>query len=85
MTSLMKSFVDVTLGSQFPIQNLPYGVFRPSAGAPPRPGVAIGDSVVDLSVLADAGLFKGPLLANSSCFSQVHHLRPTHQQTLLLL
>ena len=71
MASMMKSFVDVTPGSQFPIQNLPYGVFRPSAGASPRPGVAIGESVLDLSVLADAGLFKGPLLAKSDCFSQV--------------
>ncbi|XP_024391885.1 fumarylacetoacetase [Physcomitrium patens] len=70
MASLMKSFVDVSPGSQFPIQNLPYGVFRPSAGASPRPGVAIGDSVVDLSVLSEAGLFKGPLLSSSSCFSQ---------------
>ncbi|KAG0590516.1 hypothetical protein KC19_1G105200 [Ceratodon purpureus] len=70
MASMMKSFVDVTPGSQFPIQNLPYGVFRPSAGASPRPGVAIGESVLDLSVLADAGLFKGPLLAKSNCFSQ---------------
>jgi fumarylacetoacetase len=66
----MKSFVEVAPGSQFPIQNLPFGVFRPSHGASARPGVAIGDSVVDLSVLADAGLFKGPLLANSNCFSQ---------------
>ncbi|XP_024372480.1 fumarylacetoacetase [Physcomitrium patens] len=70
MASSMKSFVDVAPGSQFPIQNLPFGVFRPSSGATPRPGVAIGDSVVDLSVLSDAGLFSGPLLSNSTCFSQ---------------
>jgi len=68
---MMKSFVDVAPESQFPIQNLPFGVFRPSDGASPRPGVAIGDFVVDLSVLADAGLFEGPSLSNSSCFSQV--------------
>ncbi|KAG0579725.1 hypothetical protein KC19_4G119600 [Ceratodon purpureus] len=68
MASLMKSFVEVAPGSQFPIQNLPFGVFRPSNGASPRPGVAIGEFVVDLSVLADAGLFSGPVLA--SCFSQ---------------
>ncbi|MEB2398425.1 MAG: fumarylacetoacetase [Alcaligenaceae bacterium] len=37
----------------FPIQNLPFGVFRP-AGANDgfRPGVAIGDSVLDLAALA---------------------------------
>jgi fumarylacetoacetase len=78
MASLMRSFVDVTPGSQFPIQNLPFGVFRPSAGASPRPGVAIGDSVVDLSVLSDAGLFCGPLLSESSCFTQVAPF-PTHR------
>jgi len=37
--------------SHFPIQNLPYGVFRPKAGGPPRVGVAIGDLVLDLALL----------------------------------
>ena len=78
MASLMKSFVDVAPGSQFPIQNLPFGVFRPSVDFAPRPGVAIGDFVVDLSVLSLAGLFNGPLLSNSSCFSQVSSF-PTHR------
>src|SRR3546814_7101272 len=33
----------------FPIQNLPFGVFRPIGGAQDfRPGVAIGDKVLDL-------------------------------------
>lgn len=39
----------------FPIQNLPYGVFS-RAGAAPRCGVAIGDSVLDLARLERAGL-----------------------------
>src|SRR3546814_9293316 len=39
----------------FPIQNLPFGVFRPIGGAQDfRPGVAIGDKVLDLAALADA-------------------------------
>jgi hypothetical protein len=46
-------------------------VFRPSEGGEPRPGVAIGDLVLDLSVIAAAGLFNGPLLSSSTCFSQV--------------
>lgn len=41
----------------FPIQNLPYGVFATADGAP-RAGVAIGDSIVDLAALADAGLLQ---------------------------
>jgi len=70
MVAVMESFVKVAPSSQFPLQNLPYGVFKPAAGGPARPGVAIGDCVVDLSILSDAGLFKGPLLSASDCFSQ---------------
>ena len=42
--------------SDFPIQNLPFGIFRPGTDAAPRAGVAIGDSILDLSVLEEAGL-----------------------------
>ena len=35
-------------GSDFPLQNLPFGRFRRAAGAPWRIGVAIGDQVLDL-------------------------------------
>ncbi|WP_292959535.1 fumarylacetoacetase [Novosphingobium sp. UBA1939] len=35
----------------FPIQNLPFGVFSPK-GQDPRPGAAIGDSIVDLRAIA---------------------------------
>ncbi|MFJ5383654.1 fumarylacetoacetase, partial [Cupriavidus sp. CER94] len=41
--------------THFPLQNLPYGIFSMGNGAP-RVGVAIGDHVLDLSVLDDAGL-----------------------------
>jgi fumarylacetoacetase len=43
----------------FPIQNLPLGVFAPPSGGP-RGGVAIGDDIFDLSAALDAGLFTGP-------------------------
>ena len=39
----------------FPIQNLPFGMFSPLAGAP-RAGVAIGDMILDLRAVAEAGL-----------------------------
>jgi fumarylacetoacetase len=42
----------------FPIQNLPLGVFSPRRGAP-RGGVAIGDHILDLPAALRAGLFKG--------------------------
>ena len=52
----LKSFVPVVRDSHFPIQNLPYGVFTTPANYSPRIGVAIGDQVLDLSVLEQAGL-----------------------------
>ncbi|MDB5757946.1 MAG: fahA [Burkholderia sp.] len=42
---------------EFPIQNLPYGIFR-TAGAAPRAGVAIGASILDLAVLAQEGVLQ---------------------------
>src|SRR5215207_7971307 len=42
----------------FPIQNLPLGVFSPSEGGP-RAGVAIGDMILDLAETQAAGLFTG--------------------------
>ena len=43
---------------EFPIQNLPLGVFSPPGGRP-RIGVAIGDQILDLAAVADAGLLDG--------------------------
>jgi fumarylacetoacetase len=50
--------VPVAADSPFPLANLPYGVFSPP-GAPPRVGVAIGASVLDLAALAGGGLLPG--------------------------
>jgi fumarylacetoacetase len=44
--------------TDFPIQNLPFGVFR-RGGGEARGGVAIGDRIVDLAEAAKAGLFSG--------------------------
>lgn len=41
--------------THFPLQNLPYGVFS-TKGQSPRVGVAIGDQVLDLAALDEAGL-----------------------------
>nr|GEV09389.1 fumarylacetoacetase [Tanacetum cinerariifolium] len=66
----MKSFIQVKPESHFSIHNLPYGVFKHSGNASPRPGVAIGDYVLDLSEIHSAGLFDGPLISASDCFHQ---------------
>jgi fumarylacetoacetase len=51
-----RSFLDSANApdADFPIQNLPFGVFRPAAGAAPRVGVAIGDQVLDVAAAGDA-------------------------------
>lgn len=43
-------------GADFPLQNLPHGIFSTS-DSPARGGVAIGDSIVDLGGLVQAGVF----------------------------
>ncbi len=42
----------------FPLQNLPLGIFRPPGGEP-RGGVAIGEEILDLGAALEAGLFAG--------------------------
>ncbi len=47
------SWLDSANGSDFPIQNLPYGRFRPKASAEAfRCGLAVGDQVLDIAHLA---------------------------------
>lgn len=46
----LKSWVDVAPDSDFPIQNLPFGIFK-TEREKPRVGVAIGDMVLDLRAL----------------------------------
>ncbi|KAF3778589.1 Fumarylacetoacetase [Nymphaea thermarum] len=68
---VMRSFVDVDPDSHFPLENLCFGVFKPADDEEGRPGVAIGNFVLDLSEIAAAGLFSGPILSgNSPCFFQ---------------
>src|SRR4051794_7225752 len=54
----LRSFIEVASGSHFSLENLPFGVFRPR-GLSARVGTAIGDQILDLSVLEEAGHF-GP-------------------------
>jgi len=53
----LRSFIDVSPDSAFPIQNLPYGIFKPRDGTA-RAGVAIGELILDLSVLEELGHFR---------------------------
>jgi fumarylacetoacetase len=52
----MKSWIKVENDSDFSIHNIPFGIFS-YGNDYPRPATRIGDTVVDLSVLADFGYF----------------------------
>jgi fumarylacetoacetase len=69
MPAVLKSFIDVAPDSHFPIQNLPFGVFKPAQGDA-RVGVAIGEFVLDLSVLEEAGHFRGSEFPGRRVFSE---------------
>lgn len=51
----MASWINVAADSDFSIHNIPFGIFKTPMG-PARAGSAIGDYVIDLSALAQAGL-----------------------------
>ncbi|MCF6754375.1 fumarylacetoacetase [Pseudomonas stutzeri] len=58
----LRSWVESANGHpDFPLANLPLGVFS-QGGDEPRGGVAIGDYIFDLAAACDAGLFAGAAL-----------------------
>ncbi|MEL6867787.1 MAG: fumarylacetoacetase, partial [Bacteroidota bacterium] len=52
----LQSWVDVPENSDFPIQNLPFGIFQ-TASTGPRLCSAIGNQVIDLFKLSQLGFF----------------------------
>src|SRR5947208_17064941 len=69
MDSPLRSFIEVPRDSHFPIQNLPFGIFQSKEGKP-RVGVAIGDLIVDLSVLEELGHFRLPEFGDRQVFTE---------------
>ena len=69
MPAFSKSFIEVAPDSHFPIQNIPFGVFKPAQG-PARVGVAIGEFVLDLSVLEQLGHFRSNEFKGGAVFSE---------------
>ncbi len=67
---MLKSFIEISPDSHFPIQNLPYGVFKLRSGSDACVGVAIGNYVLDLSVLEEKGLFKKTNLGDKIVFNR---------------
>jgi fumarylacetoacetase len=55
------SVIEIPDGSTFGLDNLPYGVFS-VGGGPPRVGVRVGDSVLDLAAALSDEVFAAPSL-----------------------
>lgn len=66
----MQSFLQIASDSDFTLHNLPFGIFKPRAGGTPRVGTAIGEFILDLSVLHDAGFFKRTNVASQNVFRE---------------
>ncbi len=52
----LKSWVEVANDSDFSIYNIPFGIYSVRDGVP-KPATRLGDTIIDLSVLADFGYF----------------------------
>ncbi|XP_057370834.1 fumarylacetoacetase-like [Daphnia carinata] len=57
------SFIPLPENSDFPLENLPYGIFSTANKPQQRIGVAIGEHILDLHAVAH--LFNGPELKNN--------------------
>jgi fumarylacetoacetase len=66
-----KSWIEVPDNCDFPIQNLPFGVFRTGGNPVPRLCTAIGNYVADLSVMSYLGFFKD-LDIDQEVFNQLY-------------
>lgn len=53
----LKSWISIPARSPFSLANIPFGIISTESNASPRPAVAIGESVLDLSSFAHEGGF----------------------------
>ncbi len=65
----LRSWLPVGPASHFPIQNLPYGIFRRPGAGPAAVGVAIGEHVLGLAILEEAGLLDVPVPRGQRVFA----------------
>lgn len=66
--TVLTSWLSISEDSDFSIYNLPFGIFS-TEDTSPRPGIAIGDQVLDLSALAQLGVFDD-LIDSRNAFEQ---------------
>ncbi len=81
----LKSWLDVSPGSDFPIQNIPFGIFKAGL-ASPHATTRIGNTVIDLFSLAEHGFFDGlginPGVFNSPDLNPFIKLGPPYWRSL---
>lgn len=81
----LKSWIPVSRKSDFPIQNLPFGIFSTKERSP-RAGVAIGDLILDLALLyergflPDCGLPAEPIFLRDTLNDFIRLGKPTWQK-----
>lgn len=66
----LRSWINADRKSDFPIQNLPFGIFKPKNKTTPRAGTRIGSTVIDLSVIAAKGYFADAGITDKTIFSK---------------
>ena len=66
----LRSWVEVEENSDFPIQNIPFGVFCPKSGGDLHVATAIGDYVLDLALLYESGAFGGSEVEGTEVFHE---------------
>ncbi len=67
---LLKSWLHTDRRSDFPIQNIPFGIFKPKNRTNPRAGTRIGSTVIDLAVIAQRGYFADFGISGKEVFSK---------------
>lgn len=65
MTNLPRFLFPKPFVTDFTIHNLPYGVFKNRSGGANRIGVAIGDKIIDLRILAEKKIVHSSLCSSS--------------------
>lgn len=66
----IRSWLVVEDNSDFPIQNIPFGIFKPKNRTQPCAGTRIGNFVIDLAAIAEKGYFTDEGIADASVFKQ---------------
>jgi fumarylacetoacetase len=69
LSQKLVSWLYVPTGSDFPLQNFPFGIFS-SPGTEPRSCTRLGDNIIDLEALALSGYLDGLGINDLSVFSQ---------------